>query len=129
MKHWLRRWGPAFLVMGIIFAASATPGSDLPTLGTWDLIAKKGGHMAGYALLAIAYLHALGGGRTMTRFQFLSAFFLACLYAGFDEFHQSFTPGRSPSILDAFIDAIGAALGLAARYWILRRRNAGAIRY
>ena len=115
MKNWIRRWGPAFLVMGIIFIASGTPGSDLPTLA-WDFTAKKGSHMLGYALLAIAYFHALNNGRNMTRFQFLSAFFLACLYAATDEFHQRFTPGRMPSAQDVFIDVVGAAIGLLLRF-------------
>jgi VanZ family protein len=113
--------------MTIIFVASSLPGSDLPTLGTWDLFAKKGGHMFGYALLATAYFRALNNGRSVTWLQFISAFVLACLYAASDEWHQRFIPGRSSSILDICIDAVGAGIGLllwrVLRTRLRRRKN------
>jgi hypothetical protein len=118
VKAWIWQWGPAVLVMTVIFIASATPGSDLPGFGIWDLIAKKGGHMFGYALLASAYFHALNKGKGITRGQFLGALCLAFLYAITDEFHQRFTPGRTPSIYDVLIDTLGAVFGLGTWYWI-----------
>jgi len=120
---WILRWGPAVLVMAIIFAASATPGSDLPAFGAWDLVFKKGGHMLGYALLSIAYFHALNHGRLSRRLVF-PAFFLACLYAAFDEWHQRFTPGRTPALGDILIDATGAAIGLALWCWLRSKSRA-----
>jgi VanZ family protein len=119
MKAWIQRWGPAILVMAIIFAASATPGSDLPNIGAFDVFFKKGGHMLGYALLAGAYFHALNNGRNITRRQFALALTLAILYAAADEFHQLFTPGRSSSKIDVLIDAIGSSVGLGL--WCLIR--------
>jgi VanZ family protein len=113
MKEWIWRWGPAVLFMIIIFSASATPGSDLPEFGVWDLLVKKGGHMLGYAILAAAYFHGLNNGRNLTRSQYAAAVGLTVLYAATDEFHQRFTPGRSPSVYDVLIDAVGAGLGLA----------------
>ena len=112
MKSWIWRWGPAVIVMTLIFTASATPGSDLPKFGAWDLIAKKGGHMFGYALLASAFFHALDrkGKGGLSRFVVAAA--LACLYAATDEFHQRFTPGRTASLQDVGIDSLGAVIGL-----------------
>jgi VanZ family protein len=112
MKAWIWRWGPAILVMSLIFVASGTPGSDLPRFGTFDMFAKKGGHMVGYALLSAAYFHALNNGRKITQWRFFIAILLAVLYAATDEIHQLFTPGRSPSIVDVGIDSIGSFIGL-----------------
>ena len=113
MKDWIRCWGPAVLVMAIIFIASATPDTNLPTIGEWDLFVKKAGHMIGYALLAITIFHALNYHKGLTRSQLILAFCLAVAYAASDELHQRFTRGRNASIHDVFIDAAGAALGLA----------------
>ena len=118
MKAWIWQWGPAVLVMAVIFIASAIPGSGLPAFGAWDLIVKKGGHMFGYALLASAYLHALNKGKDVTRRQFMGALCLAFLYAITDEFHQWFTPGRTPSVYDVLIDTFGAVFGLGTWVWM-----------
>lgn len=112
MKTWIRLWGPAILVMVVIFIASSTPGSDLPKFGSWDFLAKKGGHMLGYALLAASFFHALNERRDSPQSRFWIALCLAIIYAAFDEFHQKFTPGRTSSIRDVFIDGVGACIGL-----------------
>ena len=58
--------------------------------------------------LALSYLRAVDGDIRKWRLIWL----LAILYAASDEFHQSFVPGRGPSVIDVGIDAIGAGLGL-----------------
>ncbi len=123
IKALLSGWGPAILVMMIIFLASATPASDLPRFGVWDLVIKKGGHMTGYALLAAAYLHALDRNRTSTRAHILIAAFLVLLYAASDEFHQKFVPGRTSSVSDVLIDMVGALIGFGMV--ILKRKKPG----
>jgi hypothetical protein len=111
MKNWLYRWGPAILFMAIIFIASATPGSEIPGFGFWDFFAKKGGHLIGYALLAAAYYHALNNGKRAPKLLFVLALCMTALYAASDEWHQRFTPGRSPSLLDVGIDITGSFFG------------------
>ena len=101
------RWVPALVLMAIIFAFSSRTGDDLPDFGGWDYFVKKGAHAIGYGLLALSYLRALGGRK------YLLAWLLAVLYSATDEFHQSFVPGRSASIIDVLVfDNIGAALAL-----------------
>ncbi len=112
MKAWIRRWGPAILMMGIIFAASSVPGENLPNLGRFDFDLKKGGHMLGYAMLAASYLRALAGEGISTRRHWVAAILLAGIYAVTDEFHQSFTPGRTATPVDVLIDTAGAAIGI-----------------
>ena len=116
MKGFLSRWGPALVLMAVIFAASATPGEDLPNAGDWDTVFKKGGHLLGYALLGVAYLRGLAGSRRPTVRDVGAAVLLAALYATSDELHQRFTPGRTPAVTDVVIDVTGAAGGAALRW-------------
>ncbi len=105
--------------MAAIFLASATPSNELPQFGGLDSVVKKGGHMLAYAFLALLYLRALEG----RKYPYVEAWILAVAYALVDEFHQSFVPGRHPSLFDAFIfDGGGAAIVLASA-WLLSRRE------
>lgn len=118
---WLRRWGPSAVMMIVIFGASSTPGQDIPGFGVWDLLVKKGGHLAGYAILGMSYLHGICGGKRARGRLIVLSLVLAALYAVTDEFHQSFTPDRSPAPIDVGIDILGSALGIGIlariRHW------------
>jgi VanZ family protein len=118
----LPRWFPALLVMLVIFAISSQPADQLPDFLNWDYVVKKAGHMIGYGLLAWSYLHFLRHDRTHSWLVWA-----ACVsYAAADEFHQSFIPGRSATILDVLVfDNLGAILGLwsHSRYWRRHERN------
>lgn len=117
---WFLRWGPAILMMVLIFAASSIPAGSLPSWdGPADLAIKKGGHMIGYGLLALAILRGVGGQKQAV---YRLAWVLAVLYAMSDEFHQRFVPGRGASILDILIDGLGAAgILLVQKAWENRR--------
>ncbi len=121
MQQWLLRWGPAVLLMGLIFVASSTTGSDIPDFGVMNFIFLKGGHLIGYALLGAAYLHGMSWQRTISRSRIWTAAILAVLYAISDEWHQSFTPGRNPSLTDIFIDTAGGFLGIACLHYFRKR--------
>ena len=118
MTTWLRRWGPAFVMMILIFTASGTPGNDLPNFGVWDFLMKKGGHVIGYALLGAAWLRGLANNKDINKSAVILAIVLSALYAASDEFHQSFTPERTPSLSDVGIDTFGATLGALAWTWV-----------
>ncbi len=112
---YLLRWGPPIAWMVVLFAASATPGPDIPTFGLWDFVVKKGGHMLGYAVLAVLWRRALGWQRRPV----FAAWLPAVMYGLVDEFHQSFVPGRHPSLVDALgFDGVGAGLGLLVS-WVV----------
>src|SRR5688500_2016145 len=99
MRTQISRWLPTLLMILVIFWFSAQPGSELLPFDWADKILKKGGHMVGYALLALLYWRAFEWKEERRWIAWL----LAVLYAVTDEFHQSFVPGRYPSIWDILI--------------------------
>jgi VanZ family protein len=114
-------------MMLLIYLASDTPGRELPSFGVGDLLAKKGGHVVGYALLALSYLHALAPRGALSPQTARIAVLLAVLYAMSDEIHQVFVPGRGAGARDVLIDAVGASLGVSLGLRLRRQgRPAGA---
>ena len=116
----IRRWLPAIIIMAVIFGFSSIPAREMPSFGLWDFIVKKGAHMLGYGLLAVALWYA----QVFNMHRWWLVLVLAVLYAITDEFHQSFVAGRHPSWVDALvIDDIGAALGLwVGRLVVIKRK-------
>ena len=105
----LPRWLPALFFMTAIFIFSSQPSSELPNFASWDRLVKKGGHAIGYGLLALSYLHLFDYKKN----RYWLAWLLAVLFSATDEFHQSFVPGRHPSLTDVLVfDNLGAALAL-----------------
>jgi VanZ family protein len=112
-------------MMFLIFLFSSQPSEKLPDLGMADRLFKKGGHAFGYGLLALSYWNGFGwNGRKR-----LLAWLLAVLYAGTDEFHQSFVAGRNPSVWDVLIfDNLGALIALwLAGLYIKQQRSDGSV--
>lgn len=115
VSTFLRRWGPAILMMALIFTASSIPAKQLPQFGTLDYLAKKGGHVCGYLLLGFSFLRGLVPAGAATARAAILAVLMAGGYAVTDEFHQSFVPGRGPGATDVAIDVAGASLGVMLR--------------
>jgi VanZ family protein len=109
---WL--WAPVVVQMALIFGASSLsdPG-PLPAQ-----VSDKTAHFAAYAVLGLLVIRALAGGRAegVTWKRALLAVVLTALYGASDEFHQRFTPGRTPDLLDLRADAFGACVGVAVGY-------------
>ena len=120
-----RRFGPAFVMMAAIYIASDLPGVDLPQGGGVNLMARKAGHVVGYALLGLAFLHALVPQGAAALRAAVIAVALATGYGATDEFHQGFVPGRGPAVTDVLIDMVGASLGAGVRLVRQSRRGSG----
>lgn len=115
MKNIFLRWGPALVLMLIIFVVSAQPKTDIPQFGFWDLAVKKLAHLLGYGLLAVAMGRGVRGAAPFAWRQLVWALALTVIYALTDEYHQTFVAGRGGNLIDVGIDGLGATLGLAIR--------------
>ena len=139
IKKFVLRWGPAVVVMGLIFLFSSIhmkppKFSVEPFKLIKEFVLLKGGHLVGYAMLALAVSRAilradpaswpaspptspevgseLRGLRLRGWKGLASTMGCALLFALSDELHQSFVPGRSARLIDVGIDLLGAVLGL-----------------
>ncbi|MGL6099840.1 MAG: VanZ family protein [Fusobacteriaceae bacterium] len=70
---------------------------------------RKNAHF--FIYLALGCTAFLGTDRR-GRKEMLGVGIFVVLYSISDEYHQSFVPGRGPSILDVGIDSLGGALGI-----------------
>lgn len=96
----------------------ANPSASPEQFEIVHLLFRKICHFSEYAVLGVLILRALrSSGWRVTQLDpavslRLVALCLASAYAASDEFHQTFIPGRSPSVFDVLIDTAGAAFGL-----------------
>jgi len=95
-------------LMGLIFWFSAQPAAGHHAW--WVIVARKLGHITGYALLTGAWWWAL---RRVVERPVLWAVGIAFVYACTDEFHQTFVRGREGTPRDVVIDAVGMAIAAA----------------
>lgn len=72
---------------------------------------RKMAHVTEFGLFSITVFHGIRGGRAGWRLSWaLATLVIAVIYAGLDEWHQSFVPLREARVRDVALDAIGAAL-------------------
>ncbi len=132
---------PAIFMMYLIYTLSSQPGDQSLLLSNkvnaWllSLLNQKlhlgwtAAQLASYTLLMQHYIRKLAH---MTEYFFLAAFislplyvyrlrgfrlvlfaaFLCTCFALLDEYHQSFVPGRTASLIDVVIDSCGSLAGI-----------------
>lgn len=126
------------LWMGVIFFFSSQPAvesaglsggifhkiqefaSDIPVMsfilsqGFTENLLRKSAHMAEYAVLGMLLVLCMREylPPDWKKFRLPSALITGILYAGSDEFHQRFVPGRSGELRDVLIDSIGVFAGI-----------------
>ena len=88
------------------------------TFEVLHLLMRKSAHVTEYAILGMLLY---GSQRADHPFEWRPRRALACIaiaaaYSLTDEFHQSFVPGRTPSLVDCGIDTTGATLGILVYY-------------
>jgi VanZ family protein len=116
----LSLWLPVVLYMSAIFYASS-----LTSLPTPEEVSDKTLHFVVYGGLALVVLRAVAGGRWagVTPTALVASWVIATLYGVTDEWHQTWTEGRTPEIADVAADALGAVMGAgAAGAWSIIRR-------
>jgi len=106
------RWLPAIAHACVLFVLSSQPELRIVSEPALDTILRKLGHLGAYALLAVLVAYALEG--TPGQRRSVLALVLVVAYAGSDELHQAFVPGRTAALSDVAIDTAGGVLGLVA---------------
>ncbi|MBY0121292.1 VanZ family protein [Bacillus sp. S/N-304-OC-R1] len=71
-----------------------------------NVILRKLVHLSAFGLLAVCFYNGLERRRVLFAWMYTTA------YAATDEFHQTFIPDRTGSIVDVGIDSIGALIAL-----------------
>jgi len=107
-------------LMAVLFILSAIPGSPDPGAGAlsralaWTPPALQNlVHLPIYGLLAWLWCRALARVPGPPALAPSAALLLTLGYAGLDEWHQAFVPGRFASASDLALDGTGAMLAVA----------------
>jgi VanZ family protein len=113
---------PCIYALGIFYASSLSQPPAPPSIAT-----DKHVHIVVFGGLALLLLRAFGQGwpRPWRLWPAVAAVASAVAYGAFDEWHQSFVPGRQPELADLAADALGAWLAVCAAWAIgaWRRRQ------
>lgn len=104
---------PVVVWAGVIFLFSTLVVVKSPEFNLLDFIIKKSAHFIEYAILALLFYRALTNttGVSKAKARMLALLFIV-FYGISDEYHQSFTPGRQPTVRDVLIDSLGGATSL-----------------
>ncbi len=110
IKKLVNLWLPVMVWASVIFTFSSLPTIETTKFYLWDFLLKKTAHIVEYGILSSLIYRALVNSKVDIKKSMWIAVFVSILYGASDEFHQSFTPGRGPSVRDVMIDATGAAI-------------------
>ena len=122
-KSFFSRWGPVIAWMGIIYLVSSisNPYAVVPGfLQIPDEILGRFSHVFEYAVLALLVVRAIALRECLiSRNKIIAVSLIVSLsYSLFDEFHQSFVPGRTFQLLDLGLDLLGVIFGLTIGSYI-----------
>lgn len=87
-----------------IYLFSSIPSTSIPSSGL-DLSIVY--HFTIFFLFGLFLLITIKGEKETERHHVFLVLVISILYAALDEIHQGFTPGRSVSLFDFFIDSLG----------------------
>lgn len=127
--------------LGVIFWFSQQPGDESSSLSQFflfsfliegrtqeqiqliSLLIRKAAHVTEYFILSglVYYMFSCHRYKGLRRAGY--AFLFVLFSAAFDEFHQSFIPGRGPSVKDVMIDMIGFVMSSAVMIKIRSKRH------
>lgn len=76
-----------------------------------ESIIRKLAHFSIYTLVGLLLMGLLSTYKIKNKWRIIITIIIGIIYAALDEFHQSFSPGRTPKITDVYIDTLGVMLG------------------
>ncbi len=118
MSKLFKYWLPLLIWMLVIFLFSSMPTVKAAKLYWQEFVIKKSAHIFEYAVFTILLYRAIKAYKPENANLYKIVLTSCILYALTDEFHQSFTPGREPTIRDIFFDVIGGFFGLYIIYYL-----------
>lgn len=127
-----------FAIMGLIFWFSSQDGDSSSAQSGWFLqfipawidrdtasfLIRKLAHFSIYFLLALSMGVTLNSWNSIYSFTpdqkkiLWTSLFLVFIYAGLDEWHQSYSAGRSSQFTDILIDTAGGVLACVLQYCV-----------
>lgn len=111
---------PLILWLILIISIGSFPGEKVPEVHLWQW--DKLAHCGEYCILAILLIRYLYRVRNFSLIQvFISGFLISVVYAGIDELHQLFIPGRSCTWQDFIADSLG--IGIGVYIMVVRLKN------
>lgn len=112
IKKTFSLWLPVLLWSLVIFSFSSMQVGSASEFYWKDFLVKKTAHLIEYGILATLIYRGLIGSNVSVKKAMVYSVLLAFLYGCTDEFHQSFTPGRGPSVRDVLIDSTGSLIAV-----------------
>ncbi|HET7580998.1 MAG TPA: VanZ family protein [Bacillales bacterium] len=112
--------GDVFSGVSFQYAEEEVSVKALGAAGFVEFFIRKAAHFTVYFVLAFLLYRALSRSSRSRGRAFWPAFILAGLYAASDEFHQSFTGGRTPLPLDVGLDSFSALIGTVVAFLVYR---------
>jgi len=102
---------PSIIVMAAIYALSSVPGPEIDAVGLGDERYHINGHFFLFVVLCISYYYATG--------RIALSVVMTAIFGIFDEIHQTFTPFRSASSFDIWVDIFGGIIGgfISWKFW------------
>ena len=104
------------VLMALIFAESSIPMAGGPDtikfLTELDPTIQNLLHIPLYGTLAYLWCKAFSKRNTSLKKIIVCSLIITILYGCFDEFHQSFVKGRYGSLLDVYLNTVGALIGV-----------------
>ena len=83
-------------------------------------IIRKLAHLTEYAIGGILIYSFVLTYKLRSKLQFIFSWLFVIAYAITDEVHQLFIPGRTGRIVDVYIDALGALIGICGVLFIMK---------
>jgi VanZ family protein len=117
MKQLFQRWVLVILWLLVIFAGSSVgnlPHADSKAI---DVIIHRTGHLIEYAILGALLVRAWRQHRSIVWRDVIIVIIACGLYGFSDEWHQSFTVGRSSELSAVLFDMAGGLIGAVIYRW------------
>jgi hypothetical protein len=116
----LNFWLPVLLWAAVIFTFSNMKTHQASNIYWQEFIVKKTAHLVEYSIFYILIYRAILNTTNFNKKKTAAfALIILVLYAISDEVHQSFTPGREPTIRDVLIDSTAGLLAWTAIWKLL----------